>query len=158
MKISYMELAKTYLGLKEISGKLHNNTIVKWLSYLKAWWKDDETAWCGVYTAHCLKTSGYPIPQKWYRAREWATYGEVSKLEYGAIAVFERKGGGHVGFIVDVDTHGNVKVLGGNQGNRVSEAWFTRDRLIAVRKPLGVHLEDIAPKTEVAKGFSTTEA
>jgi len=50
--------ARKYIGLAEVPGKNHNPMILNWLHELKAWWKDDETPWCGVFVAHCLRIGG----------------------------------------------------------------------------------------------------
>lgn len=132
--------AKQYTGLKEIPGPTHNSNIVSWLRDLKAWWSEDETPWCGTFVAHCLKASSQPIPKLWFRAKEWANYGSnlsPSKLSSGAILVFDRKGGGHVGFYVGEDeTH--YHVLGGNQSNGVNVMRLEKARLVASRWPKDV--------------------
>ena len=76
------------------------------------------------------------IPQHWYRAKAWADWGyPVSAPVYGAVAIFDRKGGGHVGIVTGMDTMGRIMVLGGNQGNRVSEIPFDVDRVVEYRWP-----------------------
>ncbi|MDO4434727.1 MAG: TIGR02594 family protein [Alysiella sp.] len=122
--------ARKHIGLTEIAGKDHNPTIRNWLIALKAWWTDDETPWCGTFTAHCCRVGGRALPKHWYRARDWLNTGtRLSRPAYGCIAVFERQGGGHVGFVVGQDKNGNLLILGGNQGNRVSIAPFARSRV-----------------------------
>ena len=54
---SWLKIARSYEGLKEIPGPRHNQTIIRWLGKLKAWWSDDETPWCGVFVAG-LGTTG----------------------------------------------------------------------------------------------------
>jgi len=60
---------------------------------------------------------------KYYmRAKAWSDYGSLlrrDRVAPGAILVFDRAGGGHVGFYVGEDT-GHYYVLGGNQGNAVN--------------------------------------
>lgn len=133
--------AKSYVGLKEIPGPTHNSTILQWLNALGAWWKDDETAWCGVFVAYCLQAGGqYPIPKLWFRAKEWSEYGSLlrpDRLAPGAILVFGRTGGGHVGFYVGEDRL-YYHVLGGNQSNGVNVSRILKSRLIASRWPKGV--------------------
>jgi hypothetical protein len=51
------------------------------------------------------------------------------------VVVFERKGGGHVGFLVGTDERGRLMVLGGNQGNSVNVAPFDRSRVLGYRWP-----------------------
>ena len=124
--------ARRYVGMAEIPGKQHNPTIQNWLRTLKAWWSDDETPWCGTFVAHCCRTANRDIPKDWFRALAWADAGErLTAPAYGCIAVFSRTGGGHVGFVVGRDRSGNLMILGGNQGNKVSIAKFSKDRVVA---------------------------
>ncbi|WP_024435547.1 TIGR02594 family protein, partial [Acinetobacter baumannii] len=118
--------AKKHLGLQEIPGKQHNPTILKWLSELKAWWADDETAWCGTFVAHCLKSAGIAYPKHWYRALDYVNYGtKLAKPAYGCVAIKTRKGGGHVCFVVGRDKKsGKLVCLGGNQSNKVCYALY----------------------------------
>lgn len=131
--------AKEYIGLKEIPGPRHNTKILSWLSKLGAWWRDDETPWCGVYVAHCMREVGLPVPKFWMRALAWGDYGanlRASHVAPGAILVFSRKGGGHVGFYVGEDKT-YFYVLGGNQSNSVNIAKIAKARCVAIRWPRG---------------------
>lgn len=134
MKPWWLIEAEQYIGLKEIPGTEHEPTILKWLYELKAWWRDDETPWCGLFVAHCLSSTA--LPQHWYRARAWLDWG--IKLDFptvGCVVIYERKGGGHVGFLVGRDANGNLMTLGGNQGNKVSIAPFPYERVLGFRWP-----------------------
>jgi uncharacterized protein (TIGR02594 family) len=136
----WLETAKALVGTQEIPGPAHNPLIVKWLAKLNAWWRNDETAWCGVFAAHCMQEAGLPYPTHYYRAKAWADYGSLlrrDRLSPGAILVFERKGGGHVGFYVAEDT-AFFYVLGGNQANSVNVMKIAKSRCIASRWPKGV--------------------
>lgn len=135
----WLTKARSYLGLKEIPGPQHNAKIIGWLRDLKAWWSDDETPWCGTFVAHCLQTSHHPIPTHWYRAKAWAEYGsrlQTDRLAAGAILVFDREGGGHVGFYIGESTD-SYFVLGGNQSNGVNVTRILKSRLLASRWPTG---------------------
>ncbi|MGE9658889.1 hypothetical protein ACQP6C_10405 [Snodgrassella alvi] len=49
-ELSWISEARKHIGLREIKGAKHNPTILAWLKYNKestAWWRDDETPWCG---------------------------------------------------------------------------------------------------------------
>lgn len=130
-ELSWIEKARSYIGLKEIPGVKHNPTIVNWLIKLKAWWKDDETPWCGTFVAHVLRESGRYVPKHWYRAKDWVNAGTpLNGPAYGCLAIFDRKGGGHVGFVVGQDRMGNLMILGGNQNNEVSIRPFSKTRLV----------------------------
>lgn len=133
---SWIHVARTYLGTAEIPGPQHSAVIGAWLHRLKAWWRDDEAPWCGVFTAAVMQECGLSYPKAWYRARAWLEWGqEVKPPAIGCIAVFERGGGGHVGFVVGKDDIGRLLILGGNQGNAVSIAPFYPYRLLGCRWP-----------------------
>lgn len=124
----WIDEAKSHIGLKEIKGLQTNLTIKSWLLKLKAWWTDDEMAWCGTFVAHCIKFSGFSLPKHWYRALDWLNWGvEIGAPCYGCIVVFKRSGGGHVGFCVGKDRQGRLLILGGNQGDAVSIVPFRYD-------------------------------
>jgi uncharacterized protein (TIGR02594 family) len=139
-EVKWLELARSLVGLKEIPGPKHSTVIQGWLTKLKAWWQDDETPWCGTFVAHCLQESGQPIIKNWFRAKEWLSYGEglpFHRLCPGAILVFARSGGGHVGFYVGEDKT-YFSVLGGNQSNAVNIMRIEKARCIGARWPKGV--------------------
>lgn len=137
----WIDLAFRYRGLKEIPGKNHNPTILKWLKQLKAWWAEDETPWCGTFVAHCLRESGLTIPQHWYRAKAYAEYGTpvvkvASTIPLGSIAVKSRVGGGHVFFPVARSEDGKtIFGLGGNQSNMVNIVPFSLSEIDSIRWP-----------------------
>ena len=156
---SWLKIARSYDGLKEIPGPRHNQTIIRWLGKLKAWWSDDETPWCGVFVAHCMQESWLPFPKFYMRAKAWSDYGSLlrrDRLAPGAILVFDRAGGGHVGFYVGEDA-GHYFVLGGNQGNAVNVMKLGKSRLVASRWPKG---EPVIGKPVYLNGgsVSTNEA
>lgn len=127
---AWLKQARRHIGEREIPGKTHNSTITNWLIQLGAWWTDDETPWCGTFVAHCCRETNRALPKHWYRAKDWLNTGtRLLKPAVGAIVVFERVGGGHVGFIVGKDRHGNLMVLGGNQGNAVNIRAFAPERV-----------------------------
>jgi uncharacterized protein (TIGR02594 family) len=135
----WLATARSYIGTREIPGARHNNVILGWLAKLGAWWRDDETPWCGVYVAHCMREHGFEVPKLWMRASAWGTWGanlRASHVAPGAILVFTRKGGGHVGFYVGEDAS-FYYVLGGNQNNMVNIAKIAKARCTAIRWPRG---------------------
>ena len=133
---AWLTHARTYLGTAEIPGKATAPVIARWLRELKSWWLDDEQPWCGTFVAAVLRESGVPIAKNWYRARDWLTWGVPLKdPALGCVVVYERGGGGHVGFVVGTDVLGRVMTLGGNQGNMVTIAPFDRLRVLGFRWP-----------------------
>lgn len=137
-----------YLGLREVPGKDTCPAIERWLRELGVWWRDDETPWCGVFTAWCMREAGFAPPSKWYRALSWKDWGShLSEPLHGSVAVMHRPGGGHVFFAVGENENGDILGLGGNQANQVSIAPFPRDRISAHRAPPGsAHLLGALPK------------
>lgn len=136
----WLNIAYGYRGLRETPGAKHNPTIVNWLIGLKAWWREDETPWCGTFVAQCMREAGLSIPKNWFRAKAWADWGDALRfdsLSLGAVLVFDRKGGGHVGFYVGEDaTH--FHVYGGNQSNAVNVMRLEKSRCSAARWPSGI--------------------
>ena len=146
-ELPWIAEARRHIGLAEIAGPKHNQTIIKWLKDLKSSWLDDETAWCGTFVAHCLQTAGFQrgsvnsrsktyksgtkappgfYPFNWYAALEYIKEGGV-KLDkpcYGCVAVKSREGGGHVTFVVGKTPTGKLICLGGNQSNKVCYALY----------------------------------
>lgn len=138
--------ARRHIGVKEVPGKANSPTIQKWLLGLKAWWSGDDVPWCGVFVAHCIKSADIALPKHWYRAKDWLNWGVVlNKPLEGCVVVFDRQGGGHVGFVVGVDKAGNLMVLGGNQRDAVNILPFGLDRNPQYRWPALTPL----PKTKL---------
>jgi len=155
----WLQTARSLIGTRELPGPRHNSLILGWLAKLKAWWRDDETPWCGVFVAHCMSEAGLPFPRLYMQAKAWADYGALlrtDRLAPGAILVFSRQGGGHVGFYVGEDDT-SYYVLGGNQGNAVNVMKLGKARLVASRWPQG---EPVVGKPTRMKGgtVSTNEA
>lgn len=71
-----------------------------------------------------------------YYALNWLDFGVDTAGVYGAISVFHRNGGGHIGCLVGISADGRVlRIRGGNQGNTVCDTWIERDRLKGYRWP-----------------------
>jgi len=140
-----MDTARSLIGTKEIPGSANSPTIMGWIKRLGAKVlgtvvKDDATAWCGTFAAHCVASVGLTPPPIAVRAKAWATWGanlRADRLVYGAVLVFEREGGGHVGFYIGEDKDA-YHVLGGNQGDAVSVTRILKSRCIARRWPRDV--------------------
>lgn len=140
---AWLTAARAKLGTREIPGSTHNNALLAFLNTAAKWngviWRDDEMPWCGGFVAACLVAAGVEPVKIAARAKSWAAYGALlrpDRLAPGAILVFEREGGGHVGFYVGEDASA-YHVLGGNQGNAVSITRIAKSRLVASRWPRG---------------------
>lgn len=99
--------------------------------------------WCGDFVETCIRIALPDEPllgalgSNPYWARNWLQFGqEVSPIP-GAVLVFSRGSGGHVGFALGQDdTH--FHVLGGNQSDAVTVARVARSRLLGARWPATV--------------------
>jgi len=138
--LPWMESAISLIGTDEFSGGANNPKILAWARYvdLQRDYNADSIPWCGLFVAYNVAQAGMePVDQPLW-ARNWAKFG--TKLEqgaYGAILVFVRDGGGHVGFYVSEDSS-TYHVLGGNQSDSVNITRVAKDRCIAIRWPPGM--------------------
>ncbi|MGU3286431.1 NlpC/P60 family protein [Methylobacterium mesophilicum] len=100
---------------------------------LKAFLKSDgktlgdpaKLPWCGDFVQTCIDLTlpDEAVPTNPYWALNWLKFGRALKTPaIGAILVFSRDGGGHVGFYVG-ERKDAYRVLGGNQTNSIVEAW-----------------------------------
>lgn len=117
---------------------------------LRAWLRSDGSTlgdpaqypWCGdaAITALELALPHEPLPtdleRNPYWARNFADYGDPCGFVRGAILVFSRGKGGHVGFGMAWDKKRNrFLVRGGNQSDAVTDSWIAGSRLLAKRWP-----------------------
>ena len=139
---SWMSIAKKELGVTEISGDKNNNTI---LEYFKDSGhpeiSNDETAWCAAFVGAILKRAGIKNTGS-LMARSYLNWGEkITEPMVGCVTILWRdvkdSSSGHVGFYVDGDET-RIKLLGGNQSNKVSEEWFPRKRVLGYRNPANI--------------------
>ncbi|WP_198526931.1 TIGR02594 family protein [Sphingomonas sp. Ant20] len=163
---AWLRHARSLLGTREIVGRTHNNALIAFLNTARKWngviWKDDEMPWCGGFVAACLVAVGVEPVKIAARAKSWAAWGSrlrPERLAPGAVLVFDRQGGGHVGFYVGEDETA-YHVLGGNQGNAVTVTRIAKSRLTASRWPAGVPVIGGAVKMKTIAGvpFSSNEA
>lgn len=156
----WLELAREKIGQREIKGPKHNGWIAAAWGRLGAkWFNDDETPWCGLFVADCLERAGRKIlpAAEFPRALAWAKWGQPCTPMVGAVVVFQRQGGGHVGFLVG-QSEENYYVLGGNQGDMVSIAPIAKARAVAIRWPHDVGLRPGGLPRMTGGVVSTNEA
>jgi uncharacterized protein (TIGR02594 family) len=136
----WMQIARQELGVEETPGPGDNPRVVGYLQSTSLGSPDnenDETPWCSAFANWVMEQAGIPgSGSAW--ARSWLDWGrEPADEEFGAgvVVVLERgPNSGHVGFLEDWNDD-RVKLLGGNQGNAVSEAWFPMSRILGWRVP-----------------------
>lgn len=135
MEPCWLRVARGDLGLAEIAGKNDAPFLRRWQAQLGVPWLGP-SPWCGVAVAHWLRECDVAAPRAFYRARSWLEWGvELEQPRVGCVVVYERKGGGHVGFILGKDRDYRLLTLGGNQGDAVSVMAFPQSRALGFRWP-----------------------
>lgn len=154
--------ARTLIGTKEYPGKPSNPVIMTWAKKLAKFlgikYTDDSIPWCGLFVTECMVEVGIMPPKVPVRASSWAKWGQPLKNPVpGAVLVFTRNGGGHVGFYVSED-YKYFHVLGGNQSDAVNIAKIAKDRLTAIRWPESQPVQGEAVYTISTIAVSKNEA
>lgn len=153
--MKWMDIANSLLGTKEAPGSVNNPVIIGWAKGLGGWigqyYTKDEIPWCGLFVAHCMNKAGLSFSQSSLSAKAWADWGVPCLPQVGAVMVFTRSGGGHVGFYVSEDNEA-YNILGGNQGDKVSVARVAKNRFLEARWPKEVPVP-AAPKKVTKKLF-----
>lgn len=139
----WMEFAKAELAasVREFSGSADNPRIVEYHRATTLAVSDstnDETPWCSSFLNWCMMKAEIKRTKS-ALARSWLTWGDkLNTPKYGCVVVLWRdsptSGSGHVGFFVKSQGD-NIILLGGNQGDAVTQAPFPRSRLLSYRWP-----------------------
>ncbi len=141
-KIPYhLTIALSQIGTTEIPGKESNSKIDEYLKSVNIP-GNDEIPWCAAFANWCLITADIPgtgLPN----ARSFLDYmrggGEDRNIvspELGCLVIFSRgtqSWQGHVGFFLDY-YKGMVRIIGGNQKNRVGINAYSVNRLLGYRR------------------------
>jgi len=140
----WLNIARKELGVKEAPGPADNPVIAKY-------WEDagigdvamgqDEVPWCAAFVGAMLARAHTPASGK-ANARSYEKWGRaIASPCLGCVVVISRPPTawqGHVGFYVGTDKAARrVQLLGGNQGDAVTLAEFSIDRVVAYRWPTG---------------------
>ena len=160
MKPAWIKEAERYIGVKEIPGLKHEPKIIEWWKAIKRGGiKTDEVPWCAAFVGACLENVGL-ASTRFESAKSYLNWGAPLAVPvYGCVVVFERDGGGHVGFLVGKDQQGRLMILGGNQGNQVSVAPFDHTRVAGYRWPkILPQVTCPLPRIKSAEAASTNEA
>lgn len=140
----WLDFANADKGVHEVKGKKHNDRILEMLREIgHPEVQNDEDSWCATALGSWLVRSGYPTssPLKLNRTgMSYEDYGKPCEPCVGAISVSTYTKLGkkdwrrHVGIITEV-ADGKIKVLGGNTGDEVKEAWVPLSKVTATRWP-----------------------
>lgn len=139
-----LEVAGQYLGEREFPGAKHSPVVVGFFEDVgHSWVKDDETAWCAAFVGSILAQVGLPHTGK-LNARSYLDWGNdvaPRSVQPGDVCVLWRispsSWQGHVAFVVRFEGD-QVLLRGGNQGNRVSDAWYPVSRVLGYRRMTAV--------------------
>jgi uncharacterized protein (TIGR02594 family) len=130
-------------NVSEIAGSQHNPRILTYhlATALKA--TTDEIPWCSAFVNWCLREAGIEGTFS-AEARSFLRWGltiPLESIEAGDVVVFARGNhdtSGHVAFFLEWENkkQGLMRIVGGNQSNRVSAAIFPTTRLLSIRRML----------------------
>ena len=136
MKPAWLEIAEGELDQAEVSGVGSNPRIIEYhaTTTLKA--TDDRVPWCSSFVNWCLYHAGV-MPTRSAAARSFLRWGVVCEPVEGCIVVFRRgasETAGHVAFYV-ATVGDRVRVLGGNQSDKVCYATYRAADVLGYRWP-----------------------
>ena len=148
LEITAVDIAKRFLGIKEIKGSLDNPMILAMLQLDQSWPQNDEVPWCSAFVNYICWLLGLPR-SKSLMARSWLLVGQEIKRKIDAVIGFDiiilKRGigdqpdasvidaPGHVGFFYGFNA-GKVGILGGNQGDAISVQEFPDNQIIGIRR------------------------
>ena len=162
MQITALDLARRYIGLREIPGPEDNPMILAMLKLAATdtnatfdnWPDHDEVPWCAGFVRYIAWLLDLPRPQgsNALRARGWLEVGrevEGMPIKGFDVVILNRAGGpqdpsiieapGHVGFYdgfrrTDNDSKGTIYLLGGNQSDKVSVVGYPAELILGLRR------------------------
>jgi len=135
----WFDIAVEELGTGEVAGAGDNPRVVEYLRSTnlgRDMASNDETPWCSAFVNFCVEKAGFAGTDS-ASARSWLNWGRATDTPAtGCVAVFKRGDppSGHAAFYVS-ESGGKIKVLGGNQGDKVCYAEYAKDRLLGYRIP-----------------------
>lgn len=136
--LDYMAVARGELGIREVPGTKSNPRILEYHRFTTLQARTDETSWCSAFVNFCLESVGIPGTRS-ALARSWLRWGVRIETPVPNCIVILKRGNeawqGHVGFLVELSGRDRLRILGGNQGNRVSIATFKRADVLGYRLP-----------------------
>lgn len=143
----WMVVAFNMIGTTEIPGPESNSKIDEFLKVV-GMPSDDDIAWCSAFACWDLEEVGLrstrkPNAQSFLHDKNFI---KLDKPIFGCIVVFKRGTEpwmGHVGFFIDL-FKGWIRLLGGNQSNRVGVNNYSKDDVLGYFWPKAVPLPIIA--------------
>lgn len=92
--------------------------------------------WCGSFIGAIVKKDGKRPPAGYRLAQSWVRYGKkvsVAQARAGDVVVLRTKYGYHVALIVSKSKN-KVRVISGNQSNRVKVTKYSIKSIVAIRR------------------------
>ena len=148
LEVTAVDIAKRFIGVKEINGVLDNPMILAMLQLDQSWPQNDETPWCSAFVNYICWLLGLPRSMS-LAARSWLLVGKEIKCRQDVsigfdVIILNRGDGeqpdatvinapGHVGFF-DGFMSGKIRLLAGNQNNQVNVTEFSMDRILGIRR------------------------
>lgn len=129
-----------YMGLHEVKDK---SKLAAWLRFGGSVGDPSKLPWCADLVETAIKKTlpDEPFTGKLkinpYYSLNWLEFGIPTTLCYGAIAVFIRPGGGHIGFIIGFDPKKKrYRLRNGNVSDKVCDSWLDMNRCKGLRWPV----------------------
>jgi uncharacterized protein (TIGR02594 family) len=130
----HLIIALDEIGITEVPGPGNNPKIAEYLKAVDLP-GNDAIPHCAAFVNWCLGQAGVPGTRS-ALARSFLNWGfRINKPQLGCVVVLSRgtdQSKGHVGFYMD-SNHGFIKLLGGNQGDRVGINEFGLWRILEYR-------------------------
>ncbi len=132
----FLSIARAELGQAEGGPGNSNPRIEAYHASTHGGAASDSVHWCSSFVNFCVEHSGVKGTDS-KLARSWLNWGvEAPDFVPGCVVILKRGNPpkGHVGFYVGREA-GRIRLLGGNQTDKVSIASFDADRVIGRRLP-----------------------
>jgi uncharacterized protein (TIGR02594 family) len=131
----WMGWARKEVGEREVPGPKSNQRIMQYreIAGIKIGGEDSVVPWCKIFVNAAFVEAGLPIEANAMALsiKHDEDFVELDGPSYGCVVAFWRgspkSGTGHIGFYLGESADGRrIRVLGGNQGDMVKEAWFPK--------------------------------
>lgn len=133
--MQHMDIAERFLNLNE---KDHTSILDKYFKKHSKWpYSVKSTPWCAAFVNSVLHEAGFPITGS-FMARSFLKYGtQVKEPKKGDVVVFVRgkAPSGHVAFYDSNYNDQYIRVLGGNQADKVCYKLYHKNNVLGYRRP-----------------------
>ena len=135
-----LEAAGRHLDVKEWPGAKSNPIIDGFFAGAGHAGLKDDVPWCAAFVGSVLAEVGHPNTNSLLARSylDWGTKVPTSQVQAGDVVIVKRGAppSGHVGFAVRVEGD-HILLRGGNQGDKVSDAWINVGTVLGVRRADG---------------------